>query len=407
MGKARCSIKKALGSDSILAAVVGLSSALTLAAQAQQVPQPCPDSALAPWGIAPSGPVPPGDGNPNPHCGQNGCIVSFKNYKWWTAYNYTGAYYNYQYYYNGGLRTSFAPEHVFVDDQGLHLVINDDVWLGDPNNPPPKFPWTGGEAALMYDSNNAPFNLEYGDYLISAKPISTLAWNTLDPNVAVGMFTYERYGPPPAGANGNCGSSCPAWPTFGDSYNPSREIDLAEISRWGWDQTTGNCPFDGKAPVGSFDLRILCRGNAQFATQDFSQSKISVQRYDIGSITEVTLVMQWRRDHVKFLKFNRGGIHLGQLPSTPDATWTKDSQVPDNAPVPTGEFNITTPAELSNFIPHILRPPHVNPPRSCARFHLNFWMGNNINNESPHPPPTNNLKQEVVITNFEYSPEPR
>jgi hypothetical protein len=37
-----------------------------------------------------------------------------------------------------------------------------------------------------------------------------------DPKVALGMFTYER-------------------PATGSMDNPAREIDLAEITRWGWD----------------------------------------------------------------------------------------------------------------------------------------------------------------------------
>jgi hypothetical protein len=170
-----------------------------------------------------------------------------------------------------------------------------------------------------------------------------------------------------------------------------------------------------------FFSQILCRGNAQFATQQVPRSAISVQRYDIGSNTEVTLVMQWRAGQVTFLKYNSGNIHLGALPSAPDETWTKQSQVPANAPVPANpNFKIATPTVPNNptspdslevFIPDPTivteNPPYTpKPTRSCARFHLNIWLGNfPMGTSSGNPGPTNGLKQEVIITNFEYEPK--
>ena len=358
VAKALCPIRKALRSDLVLAAVVGLGMPMTFAgAMTQQsFPEgpPCPTSQLAPFGIAPTGARPGAQPAENPHCinpdgSQNGCLVTLKGYKWWTAYNYTGAYYNDQYYYNGGLGTSFAPEHAFVDSEGLHLKIDHDVWLGDPNNVPPRdqFPWTGAEAVLMFhdDSADSEANLGYGNYLVTVKLLkSTTSWNALDPNAALGVFPYERYGPPPAGAI-NCGANCPGWPSFGGKQNPYREIDLAEISRWGWNHG-GMCPFTGTD--GLFPQKTLCDGDAQFATQLVPKSAISVKRYDIGSTQVITLVMSWLAGGkpVIFEKYD-GAVTFAQL---------------DHAPtLPVVEWEQKKPGGTERF--------HDDDPNGAGRFH--------------------------------------
>jgi hypothetical protein len=410
MEKALGPIRRALRSDFVLAAVVGFGMPMTFAeALAQQsFPEgsPCPTKELAPFGIAPTGARPGGPPAVNPHCigpdkTQNGCLVTFKGYKWWTAFNYTGEYYNDQYYYNGGLGTSFAPEHTFVDSEGLHLKIDHDVWLGDPNNVPPRdqFPWTGSEAVLMFhnDGSDSEANLGYGNYLVTAKLLTSSArWNELDPNAALGMFPYERYGPPPAGAI-NCDGNCPGWPSFGGENNPYREIDLAEISRWGWNHQ-GNCPFF--RTNGLFPEKTLCNGDAQFATQLVPKSAISVKRYDIGSTQVITLIMRWSAGGkpVIFEKYD-GTVTFAQLkdaPALPVVEWEEK-----NPAVPK-DFMTKTPSALDRFIPSVEtvtpNPPDTPaPPESCERFHINFWLGNYGAN---HAPPR--LPQEAIITNFEY-----
>jgi hypothetical protein len=392
MGTALGRLRKVLMSDALLLVVVGLGGALSVAAQAQSYPEvlPCPTSQLAPFGIAPT-PV----HCINPDKSPNGCLVSFKNYQWWTSYVYnpSGGY-----YYNHGLQTIFAPEHAFVDAQGLHLVANNDIDLGGGKV------WSGAEAVLMFDSDTNEVNLGYGDYLVTANSPAGTFWNTMDPNIAVGMFTYERYGSSP-------------FPTFGGPDNPNREIDLAEISRWGWDHNPNNdpndtCPYIPLKNNGEFIQRVLCGGSAQFATQLVPKSEISVQRYDTGSnISQITLVMQWRHDKVTFLKFN-GAYTLDTLP-TPGTgeTWTKKGEVRKGTqPVYTdNSFKVPTPDELARFIPN---PKEVKPnpkdtptkpPQSCARFHLNLWFGNfPMAVNEVNPPPTS--RQEVIITNFEYKP---
>jgi hypothetical protein len=117
----------------------------------------------------------------------------------------------------------------------------------------------------MFGEDNSEANLGYGVYLITVKALSPNRLSALDPNVALGAFTYERYG--------DFASLAPR----GTSENPWREIDLAEISRWGWNHI-GACPYSGFNEGSKFPLDTLCKGNAQFATQLVDKAANSVQR---------------------------------------------------------------------------------------------------------------------------------
>ncbi len=342
-------------------------AAICVDAQAQSFPEhaPCPTNQLAPLGI-----------NVNKqNCSPNGCLVSFKGYKWWTAYNYVGANYNNAYYYNGGLRTIFAPQHAFLGSDGLHLKVDNDVDLGGGKV------WSGAEAVLMFRDNNdnSEANLGYGDYLITIKAMTPNRLDALDPNVAVGAFTYERFGGIP-------------FQSRGTTANPWREIDLAEISRWGWNQI-GACPFSGYNEGSKFPLNTLCKGNAQFATQLVDKAANSVQRYDIGGSETVTLVMRWRKgDPVTFEKY-AGAYTLETLPRPVDETWNTSQMFT------AANLKTATAADLNSFIPQAS---DASPP-ACERFHVNFWMGNYGGTKNGlNPPPSS--KQEVVITNFEFRP---
>jgi hypothetical protein len=385
----RCAqvITKLSRANVVMAALVGLGGVLTAAAA-----DVCPTTQLAPLGLTNSVLA--------PHCAlqnQNNCLVTFSGYQWWTAFNYSGAYHS-QYFFNGGLETIFAPEHVFVDGQGLHLVVNNDANVGDPKFLP-NMPWSGAEAVAMFDGVGNEVNFGYGDYLVTVQSSTPL--NAIDPNVAVGMFTYERYGTIP--------QSPPFTPipTWGGSENPNREIDLAEISRWGWNHN-GACPFSGKN--GQFPNNALCHGNAQFATQIFNKSNKSVERYDIGlNNNQITLVMRWRAGEVTFLKFN-GAFTLGNLPTTTKLTWTAPTEL-----MAASDFQVATDSDLQGFIPNPAsvspgdRSYKPRPTRSCERFHLNFWTGYYGGPRQRYcpgcnPGPTDNAKKEVIITNFQYAP---
>src|SRR5271165_2487028 len=190
--------RKTLRSDLALAAVVGLGAAVTFAGgQAQAFPPedpPCPTTKLAPAGLNPKANI--------DHCattpGTNKyCLVSFKGYQWWTAYQFP--------FFNGGLHTPFAPEHVSLGGNGdLHLKAAEDVDLDAG------VVWSGAEAVLMFHNDGSEANLGHGNYLVTAELVGG-TWNNLDPNMAFGVFTYER-------------------PATGPTPNTAREIDLAEIS---------------------------------------------------------------------------------------------------------------------------------------------------------------------------------
>jgi len=229
---------KTLRSDLVRAAVVGLGVAVAFTgAQAFPENPPCPTRELAPLGLAPV---------PN-QCATADCLVLFKGYKWWTSYAYNKV----EFFTNYGLGTPFAPNHVFIDGSSQNMVLkaDNDINLGGGNI------WSGAEAVLMFDQNNNEANLGYGNYLVTAKltmPGSS-SFDALDPNVAFGVFTYERLGP------------FPYEKKTGTPENPQRELDLAEISRWGHARGT-TCTFHDRD--GNFDTSRLCPGDAQFALRE-------------------------------------------------------------------------------------------------------------------------------------------
>ncbi len=311
---------------------------------------PCPtrdpnnlNGSLAPLGLAP---VPA-------QCDTAQCLVDFKGYKWWTSFQYYGPaggfFPNGGYFYNGGLQTAFAPKNAFVDAEGkLHLQIATRDLGGGPTI-------AGSEVVLMFNKDGSEANLGYGDYLVSATIKTAPSWGELDPNVAFGVFTFERIG---------TGSS-------GPPVNPYREIDLAELSRWGWNHT-GECPFKGNELP-------LCQGNAQFTLQPWNSIPQNLHRYSVGTgAKHVTLVMHWHGadQPVTFDQYD-GGYNFGNLPATANETWT-------------------TSGTQNQYVPAT----------HCERFHLNLWMGNYRQAKDGYNPPPRTVPQEVVVSNFQFRPAP-
>ena len=212
------------------------------------------------------------------------------------------------------------------------------------------------EVVLLENGNGTLANLGYGTYLVTARvnpDIRDSSWSEMDPNVAFGAFIYEKE-------------------QTGTSKNPAREIDLAEISRWGHPAGQAECSIPS--------LPLLCQGNAQFTLQkyDVLPDWENIKRYTIDpGVDEITLVMQWNgpNQHVCFKQYDGSfTIDPSTLPEKADYKWeTSDNQ--------------------NDFIPA----------SGCQRFVLNFWMGRWADG-GKNPPPSS--PQEVVVTNFQYKPLP-
>jgi len=302
-------------------------------------------------------------------CANQNCLLDFAGYKWWT-YN--------QYYPNPPCaatmgckpvtkadpkpacpcssgywnnNNTWSPTNPTVDQDGLHLFVKLNTNGPDQGG----LKWMASEVVLLQNGNGTPATLGYGTYLVTARvnpDIVESSWSDLDPNVAFGAFIYEKE-------------------QTGTTANPAREIDLAEISRWGQPAEQADC---------SLSLSELCKGNAQFTLQKYDALPRwkNINRYTIApGVNEVTLVMQWNgpKQHVCFKQYNGSfTIEPKTLPDTAAYKWeTDDAQNP--------------------FIPA----------SGCQRFVLNFWMGK-WTDGGKNPPPSS--PQEVVVTNFQYKPLP-
>ena len=163
----------------------------------------CPAETLAPAGLAPLN---------GAQCSTPNCLINFKGYQWWTSYDYFGPPFPQQsYFWNAN--NQWSPKNAFVDSAGLQLRIQTQDTGGGPKP-------SAAEVVAMFKADGSQANLGYGVYLVVAQVTSATSWDKLDPNAAFGAFTYERVGTSGAGT--------------GDANNPDRELDLAEISHWGY-----------------------------------------------------------------------------------------------------------------------------------------------------------------------------
>jgi len=268
------------------------------------------------------------------YCKTDDCLIEFAGYWWWTNYQYTGSP---NWFWNQG--QAWSPGNASVDSEGLHLRVKKDDLGGGLD-------WMASEVVAVYKSDKKTLaGTGYGTYLVSARVKSADSWDKLDKNVAFGLFTFQN-------------------DRTGPVNNPYREIDLAEISRW------------GTPPNSNVSDTRLYTGNAQFAIQEWDKNQKNLHRYTISNnVKEITLVMKWTNEKtpVTFSQYN--GIYtLDNLPATPNNTFT-------------------TAADQNQYVPA----------DGCQLFHMNLWMGN-YGQGNKHPGPSNNQVQEVVVTNFQYKP---
>ena len=284
----------------------------------------------------------------NPPSTENQHILNFAGYRWYTNWFHwkTGQWYDVQ---RGQGNNQNYPT---VDGQGLHLLVSQKGGYG----------WQPSEVVAVQRLDGSTMSFGYGKYLVAARrPAGSFA--DLDKNVAFGAFTFD------------CAQK-------GDNFNPLRELDLIEASRWGWlpgDQCTEEC-------------RELCSQNAQFTVQLWnhygaSQCARLMNRYTLTDSGGITLTMDWKGPHqpVTFRQYN--GIY-GTLADAEAATAANEW---------------TTPADLNPFIPK----DDKDQPGGCIRFHLNLWLGNYhapIDGNGRHPGPSNGQDQEIVVTHFVYEP---
>ncbi|MCB0728624.1 MAG: hypothetical protein KDD00_14270 [Ignavibacteriae bacterium] len=268
------------------------------------------------------------------YCGSDDCLIQFSGYWWWTNYQFTGAP---NWFWNQG--QAWSPRNAYVDSEGLHLTVKKDDLGGG-------LEWMASEVVAVYNADKMTLaKTGYGTYLVSARVKSAPSWDKLDKNVAFGLFTFQN-------------------DKTGAPQNPYRELDLAEISRW------------GTPPSSNVNDKRLAEGNAQFAVQEWDKLSVNLKRYSINEgVKEITLVMKWTNANspVTFSQYD-GIFTLDNLPAKPNNTYT-------------------TTASQNPFIPA----------DGCQLFHMNLWMGNYGQGEK-HPGPSNNQPQEVVVTNFDYRP---
>jgi hypothetical protein len=316
----------------------------------------CPAASLAPAGLAPLS---------GAQCSTPNCLINFKGYQWWTSYDYFGPPFpQNSYFWNAN--NQWSPKNAFVDSAGLHLLIQTQDTGGGPKP-------SAAEVVAMFKADGSQANLGYGDYLVVAQVKSAASWDKLDPNAAFGAFTYERLGTSGTGT--------------GNTNNPYRELDLAEISHWGYAGPTlppsppNPLPPSCVTPSGNplLDPR-LCTGNSQFTLQLWDDASDNLHRYSINpGVNTVTLVMQWHgaNQPVSFAQYDGAWNFENLSQATPSNQWT-------------------TSAADNPFIPAT----------SCERFHLNFWQGNFPDVANGFNPPPATIPQEVVVTDFEFQPFP-
>lgn len=316
-------------------------------------------------------------------------LVNFAGYQWYTNYHYN---LDSGYYDNG---QQWAPQNVFVDQAGLHLLLQSATVGGKYTA------FSSAEAVLVNDSSGNPFVPGYGTYLVSASTSGSFNRLASNNGAIFGAFTYENiHGPGTLAGNSITGVSQ-------DLYNQLKVGMLVEARDYtGASLLQPNTTIQSLGPgtnvglskpaIGSglhtifFTDESLVNGhreldmveasrfgiqtdptNAQFTLQPYADDPANVHRITLQDQGEITLVMNWTAPEqpVTFSAYY-GILDLDQVKTATAAfTWTTD------------------PTTQNQFIPNTY----------YQTVHLNFWVAVWANLPTPQ-------NDEVIVKNFQYQP---
>jgi hypothetical protein len=291
-----------------------------------------------------------GDHNVGGKCTSPNCTVQFAGYTWWTNFH---ANYNSWYFENS---QAWNPAGVTVDENGLKLT-EQQADMGDGKTDT----WTSAEAVLLKNPDGSAASIGYGEYFVTVK--SDTSWDKQDKNLVFGAFTYQR--------------------DAGPGLNSKRELDMIELSQWGYDpKKDGACPAGWQNhPV----LKKTCSGNAQFALQPWETTPDDIERFSVSSGNLMTLYMNWKASNqpVEFRVYS-GEVTQDNISSvTPVKTWTTPASINSQVPDDSNQVGAT----------------------KCVRFHLNFYRQTALNqNSGIAAAPSDSSPHFVTITKFNYIP---
>lgn len=274
------------------------------------------------------------------------CVVKWKGLGWWSNFHANN-------HNNDGFFESeqaYAPQNVKVTDKGLELKVRKlDLGGGET--------WAAAEAVLVADKDGRPMNIGYGDYLFTVE--NPVPIKDMDRAMVFGAFTYLRGGD----------DGIP---------NPRKELDMVEISKWGW-TGQGDCPWPDSNPMSKYG----CFGSFQMGSQPWEQEG-TLKRFPVDKNapdlddTTLTFYMHWEdaRTPVQYKAF-KGIVDM-------NTAKTKDG-------------------DLANF--KMEQTQYVPVPDQCVRFHFNFYRAVYSKGRQGINLEPKNAETVIYVTNFEYQPK--
>jgi hypothetical protein len=313
-------------------------------------------------------------------------LVSFAGYNWNTNYHYNA---DSGWYDNG---QQWAPQNVYVDQQGLHLKLQTATVGGQYTA------FSSAEAVLVQDAAGNPFVPGFGTYLVAASTSGNFNRLASNNGAIFGAFTYENLrgdgtisgntitGLPQSvvstlkagmGVSGQDYQGNPLFRTGTtiQSIGPGTTINLSTGSILSGPHTIYFTDLSLVNSHRELDMIEASRfgiqtdpTNAQFTLQPYQNDPNNVHRITLQDQGNITLTMKWlgANQPVVFSLYY-GIFDLSSLPANADLTWTTDA------------------ATQNQFIPNSYN----------QAFHLNLWRAFWKNPPNPQP-------DEVIVKNFQF-----